>query len=763
MASSEKLLPAELAALVHHVELNRSGWWEKTLERLILASIWLADSNPTVDEIRTMLREEFGLPASNGKVDKVFASLESRDYIIRLPGSIVRIAENKREVFESEIADAERASVNARDYFSDLMGELCPEIELDEAWPKFESIFLGPLIREIGANAYKLIAGENMTVNQKLLEELQGKFDKKYKTPLFELVSRFLDPSNDAVRSYVSRMLHAVFCVEASGLPENIIGKLNDSVGKPIQFRIFVDTNFLFSLLELHDNPFNSAAAELKELMGTLGSNPKVDLYVTPRTIDEAKNSISSAKDRLKGFPVGTNFNDATSRAGFSGLDAKYLAGRNQGGSRQSAEEWFEPYLNNLVPLAREKGVEIYNEKLDGYATRQDVVDDINMVLEIEKRRDHRIKSFEMVQHDMILWHLVDDNRSSYVESAVEAKDWILTLDFRLIGFDEQKQKQQGRQVPICIHPALLIQLLQFWIPRTREFEEAILGSVRLPFLFHDLDTEAERTSLRILQGIGRLEDNDQIPEAAISQVMLNEVLRARIGEEESKDEEAKLIRDALVDELRAQARTHKGQANDLARKLKKRGGELERLKEISRKKDNTIQTLEGRVSTEEAKVKSAEKKIACQGDEIAEIKSTLETRDVEERRRASVQRYILLLALVTLLSGAAGWYGSFVVDVLSFKLGRPTVVGLISVLVFICGHLLLELKARKCDDLAQFWPFQQVSKFRGWLWGIVIIVFVGGIVGNLVASRIEQNFEQGNLVKEAAPTSEETDNDSDN
>lgn len=761
MANAAKLLPAELAALVHNIELNRSGWWEKTLERLVLASIWLADSNPTVEEIRTMLVNEFGLSTSNGKVDLTVTSLESRDYIIRHADSTFRIAESRRKVFETEIAEAEDSGINAKAYFSSLITELCPGIDVTDAWGKFESNFLGPLIREIGANAYKLVAGEKMTVNQKLLKELQGRFDKKYEKSLSELVSRFLDPSNAAVRSYVSRMLHAAFCVEASGLPQGVIDKLNDSVGKPIRFRIFVDTNFLFSLLELHDNPSNSAATELKELIDTLGSNPKIDLYVTPRTIDEAKHSISLAKDRLKNFPGGTNFNDATSRAGFSGLAAKYLASRNMDGSRKSAEDWFDPYLNNFVPLARAKGVELYNEKLDDYSTRQDVVDDIVTVLKIETKRGPRGKSFLMVQHDMILWHLVNDNRPGYVESAVEAHDWILTLDFRLIGFDEHKQKRRGGKVPICLHPTSLIQLLQFWIPRTPAFEEAILGSVRLPFLFHDLDPEAERTSLRILKGIGKFEDNDQIPAAAISHVMLNDGLRARLGEGESEDEEAKLIRDALVDELRTQADSHKGEADGLAQRLEERGDELESLRATSRMKDETIQTLEKRVSTEEARVKGAEEKIETQGNEIADIKSVLDARSAEDRRRKSLRRYLMLLTLVTMVSGAVGWYGSLFFETLILWFGRIAVVWIVAVPVFILGHFLLEFKERKCEDLVKLWVFQQIVRFRGWLWGIVIIGFIGGIIGNLIASKIDRNIEKEVPIEEieADQISDEDDN----
>ena len=55
-----------------------------------------------------------------------------------------------------------------------------------------------------------------------------------------------------------------------------------------------------------------------------------------------------------------------------------------------------------------------------------------------------------------------------------------MTVDHRLLRFD--RQKTQGRDtnaVPICVHPAVLIQMLQLWLPRTPRFDEAMLQSVR--------------------------------------------------------------------------------------------------------------------------------------------------------------------------------------------------------------------------------------------------------------------------------------------
>jgi hypothetical protein len=64
MTAKHALLPREVSALVHHIELNRAGWWEKALNRLVLAAIWLSDGNPDVAEIRVTFEGTFSLPIS---------------------------------------------------------------------------------------------------------------------------------------------------------------------------------------------------------------------------------------------------------------------------------------------------------------------------------------------------------------------------------------------------------------------------------------------------------------------------------------------------------------------------------------------------------------------------------------------------------------------------------------------------------------------------------------------------------------------------
>lgn len=752
MSTSKKLLPTEVAALVHHVELNRAGWWDKSVHRLVLAAVWLSEKPPTLGEIQATLKNEFRLVINEAKVSAATHALESQNYLVQLDGPSFRIPNDKRAAFEVEIAEAETAATKARTFFSALVGELSSELEPDATWHVFESEFLAPLIKEVGANAYRLIAGERMTADKKLVRRFLGGFDPKFHHSLSELVTRFLDPRKEEVRTYVSRLLHATFCVEASGLPESVIQKLNTSRGKQIAFRIFVDTNFLFSILALHENPSNFAASELQELIATLKGNPTVALFVTPRTIDEAKHSISLAKSQLAGVPAGMNFTDAALRVGFSGMAARFLEERRRRNGKLSSGDWFDPYLNNFVSIARGKGVELYNEKLADYATRQDVVDDIHLVMKVEERRKTRRKSYEMIQHDMILWHLVDDNRPAYIESPIDAKDWILTVDFRLIGFDEHKQKHSAAKVPICLHPTSLIQLLQFWVPRTKEFEEAILGSLRLPFLFQELDAEAERTSLRILKGIGRFENSEHLSEEAITDVVLNEGLRGRIKSEKNEEAETALIRDALLEEIEARADAESARAQQLHEALKHRDSTLSALGAETRGKDQAIEQLRGRVTEEEAKARQAEAKLKEQGAEIDALKTKWLEQQRADQLRRTLAAYLALLAFVVGCAAAAAWFFPRELPLLVSLIGMNFTRALIGIVAFVLLHLLLEWLVGRREPMKGLWPFQQISRFRGWLWSLVILGFVVGVFGNLVANWIQQNLDNQKAPPSSSP-----------
>ena len=96
MTADPAVLPKEVAVLVHHIELNRSGWWDKVIQRLALAAVWWSDHPPSVDEIKQTLSQQFKLSLSHEKLRSVLSALEKQDLLVLLPEQQYRIPDAQR-------------------------------------------------------------------------------------------------------------------------------------------------------------------------------------------------------------------------------------------------------------------------------------------------------------------------------------------------------------------------------------------------------------------------------------------------------------------------------------------------------------------------------------------------------------------------------------------------------------------------------------------------------------------------------------------
>ena len=568
-------------------------------------------------------------------------------------------------------------------------------------------------------------------------------FDDERPTIVKAIVSQFLDPKNGIVRDYITRILHAYFCVEASGLPKSVLDKLRKTMARPLRFRLFVDTNFLFSLLDLHENPSNSSAQELRELLVTLKSNPRVDLYLTSKTMKEAKYAISAAKACVSSVPIADNFTLAALRAGMSGMTARFFSERQRRSDPLDAGTWFDPYLNDLVLMSRQVGVKSYNKKIDDYGTRQDVIDDIYLVKEHESKTlpESRRKSYERVAHDVILWHVVDDRRPSYAESPADVEDWVLTVDFRLIGFDAYKRKNSGSNVPICLHPTTLVQLLRFWVPRSKEFEEAILGGLRFPFLFQEFDAEAERLSLTIISRLGRFQGSDQLSDETLVKVVMNDGLRSRIRRKIPEDEEVELVQNALLDELRLQAEAEKRRTKELQRALENRNTALEDkskflrdLRRSGQKKDTVIDELEAAIAEKNRAIDESRTEICDLKSQQGKLSKEMEEFYERELIHRSSRTYYIILFVAVVLSVVAGLFAYFALPAFDRDFGTRLAYVLVGVVAFLVLHLLIEKTIGRFDKFKRLRPFLQMTRLRKWLWGSVISASVVGIAVNLIS-----------------------------
>lgn len=563
-------LPQELISLVHHVTLNESGWWKKSIRKMIIAVVWLARKPLTNQEILELLLSNFGISIDIATVNTQVSALCSEKTLIAISSNVgqVKVTEEHLREFESELKSSIEEGNQAKTQFSILISSYCVGLNGDDVWEDFNNNFLLPMIRELGANAYKLVSGESRVEDGSYLDKFIDKYDELNRVGLRRALVQFLNPKNTFTRSYILSNLNVYFLVEAAGIPKKTLAAIEQSQkGKP-KFRLFLDTNTLFSILELHDNPSDTAAVTLLDLANSLKGQIELKLYVLPETVDETKRVIAAAANYLDNVGVPQNVASAIPHIKSSGILMKYLDEAKRSPERIQPKDYFAPYINDLKTMLHGNGIEVYGAPLAHMHQRQDVVDDTLAQLKHEEVKPvSKRKSYEALQHDVTLWHVVHDARPQVLESPLDANDWVVTLDYSLLGFDRFMQHKNGCKIPVCILPVSLTQMLQFWVPRSQDVEDSILSSIQLPLLFHEFSEEDEKTTLRIVQAISRYQNAEDIPVESVQAILVNGALRARMAEDISVEDQIRLVRDALI-ERHADVQSRLSQTEDRVSQL---------------------------------------------------------------------------------------------------------------------------------------------------------------------------------------------------
>jgi hypothetical protein len=380
------------------------------------------------------------------------------------------------------------------------------------------------------------------------LQDLIGRASEQFGADYRRAVVGLLDPTDPDARAYVLRALNAYFFAQASAVDEKVLTAIDRSREKRNPLRILLDTNFVFSILRLHDNPSNDVAEALDDLLGRIRERVGIRLYVLPTTADEVRAVLRWHMSTLAGVRPPPNVARAVAvRPELSGLTKRYLMAAAQSDRVITAEDFFGLYERSLLRVLRERGVELFNENLDPYRTRQDVVDDV--VGEENFQREHRPrgpKSYETILHDVLLWHVVHDKRPAAAESPLDVGYWIVTEDWGFVGFDRWKRHDRGHAT--CLTPAALMQLLQFWLPRTEELDRALVGSIRLPFLLESFDKGAERVTTRILRSLSKYEGIEDLSVETVSDILMNDALRTRLDRKPDESDDDVLLREAFVE-----------------------------------------------------------------------------------------------------------------------------------------------------------------------------------------------------------------------
>jgi len=526
--SASETQSADLIRLVQHVALNESGWWDRAIERLTLACAYLLGPS-TRNTLCAKVTGSSGVQVNSQRLLSTIERLIKLGSLVCFDGKI-RVSEEMRISLSSHEAETLNAEERAYHRFEYLTYEHDLGDQIDELWPVLETEIILPIIRHIGANIYGKLSS-NSSIDGTRIDSQINEFYERYGNKVKELFADYMDPADNNVRGFILRRLNAQYILDAAALPSDSLDRIAKLNTVPSRVNIFLDTNVLFNVLGLHSNPNDDTASELLELAHQLKSRVNLQLYVLPITIDESKRVLRGVISSLKNFRGQSNLAEAASQLTPQGFVARYLEEVQKSSTALTAQDFFGPYESDLLTILRSKSIELYNTDLDALRLDQKVIDDIHNQTDWQKlHRARGVKPYEANLHDMVIWHFIDRLRGEYL-SPLEASSWIVTLDYvGLLSFDKYKQQNKRDGLSICLDPASLIHMFQFWIPSSSKLDEALVGSIRQPLLFLNFDTESEQITIKILEQLSRFIDAEDLTPNTVKEILINSALRKRIS-----------------------------------------------------------------------------------------------------------------------------------------------------------------------------------------------------------------------------------------
>lgn len=716
------------------------------MERLVLVTIWLTPHTLTEGTVGEAIRTYYSVVLEPDQVARQLSKLRSKRELLVMGSGMLKVSENKLAELEKDKRDYEAIEAAIRQRFVRELESAKITGDPLSLWELFFEHWLKPTVCSLGARTYEMIAGNYRDwMGATDINVFLKNVPADQHTAIREAISRFLDPKDAVVRGYLLRLMDAYFVVEASRLSDTTLRELERMAGAHPSFTLFIDTNVILSILGLHGEAKKEAAGLLIKLPQVLSGRVDVGMYVLPTTIDETKSAIEHELDGLRTLRLHVPLAKAVlSTGGLSDVATAYAEAVVKADRPITPEEFLKPYSGNLVALLKGRGIKLHNASVDKLAKRADVVHDVDAQERFEKKRfKEKAKSRGRILHDTVLWYLAKEKRPPKVESPTEALYWVVTEDFRLVGFDSHKNGRDG--LPVCVQPLALVQILQFWSGRTEGIEQALLGGLRLSLLSPEFDPKTEDITLTILRTLSRFEKVDDLSPETISHIFVNDALRHKLIKTKSEDAQIALIREEIISEYRKVSEELQAATTELSEAHRAESEAKAASEQLANAHANELREANAIVTTQHAQLITYEDRLSRGAERerglenrLAQVEEKL-TRDAEERERKETlnkqtrarRNYLIFwlgvpaLGVALLLRGAArlppaslfsNWRieGFFLVlYVASWLLGATSV-------------------ARGSQYLEKWRVFSRISMLRRRLLGFLGLIVVGLIVNAL-------------------------------
>lgn len=565
--------------MLNALSLASSDARQDTLISVILNTVYEKRSIERTN-LAGSISDIYGFVPYEAELNEVLDSLISRDRLLSENGFL--------SLSEGEIARFNQLDIELRDSekvrFSNFSQFLVSEIEaglenreIKLLWQAFRN-YLYNSFYEFGEEAITILnpylqsksgANTDDILNVSLLELKEPKLKKVFKS----LINKFPDYISENELNFLNDLAQKTISFASLGFEP---GMLEDASDKGIiSWVLFLDTNVLYSLLNLHSHPESNACKELIKLINDNVSNIDVKLRystITHQELLRKRGEFKHLSDNLSNSSIKgilkSEYIDDFSRQYYEGL---LLRRESTIHPSQVIELSQEILKKQSIEISQDsKRIDQLGESYLGVKI-QEYLNYITTLNEFRKeayekkgiaedRQVFKHKSDSQATHDIVLREVIKHKRFEVVKDAEHitfnaVRYYVVTLDDVLIKYDTRELTGQihEKSFPVFFKPSFLLNRLVKLLPiKTDNYKRAFIKAITARGFNKDIRKSHNIIRLvNYLKGLGI--DNEDLVYSVISKDLFVKKFSEFQDEKDSKafvESEVNRIFDETLDEL---------------------------------------------------------------------------------------------------------------------------------------------------------------------------------------------------------------------
>jgi len=618
----------------------------EVLDELILQCYVILPSEP-LNSPATLIKiidALFGIKLLEKNVAISLDRLLSRQYLIKLPGNHLGLSQDVQARLTTRIQEARALESDVKEAWLQQVAANA-QLPKEKLWNVL-MLYLAQAFKRHGIQAVSLLDPASQ-VSQEQLGSLSSILDTLVHDNIPQvqrdiarktIASFIADVRTDRKRAeYIAQLADSAFNYFSLMISPEISARLREKLNPLV---LFLDTNFIFGILQIHTNPQVDVSNELLEAVKQF--NLPFKLRYHEFTVRETTNTLYHFGGELRKHRWSQNISRAAAKSErVSGIELRFH--QKNAVVPIEVDDFMSPYKHWEIML-KDKGIDIY--RLAGnnaqLAKRADLEADYKTYLKCH----HMERSYEAVQHDMAVLETVESLRSK-AASSLDAGALLITCDYQLYRFDAEKSRKDGT-LSCTILPNLLWQILRPFISSNEEFDRAFAETFALPEFTLSKGGAAKAAS----KMLSILASYSGLPEETASKMLANDLLFAELQTkptdkafQDAVETEMSRLNIALVEEkaaLQGELEGKHKQTADRDRRLAQAEDALNKTKQELEARDNTISRLQNERNDEARRTYTS----------VADAETQRSERDGVVSELGKQQRKALTIAKITSISG---------------------------------------------------------------------------------------------------------------